>query len=432
MVHEEGKFMTNERLRVLFCDHLNLARGKYLPASKMGDNSTRVCQSTFGVTYDKDLIPAPGSKVLECLPDVEIRYLGADIRPAWEDNTRVVVGDLWEDSQPFGACGRQALKKAIADWQALGYDPMIGLELECFAFQHDDDGKLVPYETPKAYVYSTGPFADPRGFTDAIWERATDLGFAIDSQTSEFDSPQFEFTLTYDRALKAVDDIFLFRQLARETALEFGIVLTFLPKPILSKGGSGLHVNFSFKDEHGNNAVGEPDALSPVARGSIAGLMHHHRAMAALVAPTVNSYDRLKPASLSGYWRNWGGDHRGVTTRISAERGPKARIEHRMGDGAANPYTLVAATLQAARLGFVNNYDLPPMETADCITGHDAIDGVPDTLAQALDALEADAPLMGAVGRLLCDNHVFIKRDEIEKTKGLDGEALRDFYINYI
>ena len=424
--------MANERLRVLFCDHLNLARGKYLPPSKIGDNSTRVCQSTFGVTYDKDLIPSPGSRVLQGLPDLEVRYLAKDIRDSWQANTKIVVGELYEDGQPFGACGRHALKKAVKDWNDLGFDPMVGLELECFAFQQDRDGRLVPCETPKGYVYATGPFADPRGFMDKIWEQATALGFAIDSMTSEFDTPQYEFTLTYDKALKAVDDIFLFRQLARETALEHGIVLTFMPKPILAKGGSGLHVNFSFKDKKGNNAVGEPDKLSKLAQGCIAGLMHHHEGMAALIAPVVNSYLRLKPSTLSGYWRNWGGDHRGVTTRISAERGAKARIEHRMGDGAANPYTLVATTLQAARLGYVNKYKLPPMETRDCLTEHDATEGVAETLSGALDALEADGALMDAVGRLLCENHIFVKRDEIEKTASLEGDALRDFYIHYI
>ena len=424
--------MNQERLRVLFCDHLNLARGKYLPASKIGSGSTRVCQSTFGVTYDKDLLPAPGSKMMEGLPDVEVRYLKADIRKGWPEHTKVVVGELFEDGRPFAACGRQALRRAIKEWNTLGFDPMVGLELECFAFQHDANGKLVPYETPKSYVYSTGPFADPRGFTEAIWNKATALGFKIDSQTSEFDTPQFEFTLTFDKALKAVDDIFLFRLLAREVALQHGIILTFMPKPILSKGGSGLHVNFSFKDKKGKNAVGQPDGLSAVAKGCIAGLMHHHQSMAALVAPIVNSYDRLKPSSLSGYWRNWGGDHRGVTTRISAERGAKARIEHRMGDGASNPYTLVATTLQAARLGFVNKYPLPPAETKDCLAEHDATDGIPENLGAALDALEADKTLMAAVGQTLCENHIFIKRDEIEKTAILQGDALRDFYIHYV
>ena len=424
--------MANERLRVLFCDHLNIARGKYLPASKINGGTTRVCQGNFGLTYDKDLIPAPSSKVLENLPDMEVRFQKSDVRKAWSDNSKVVVAELFEDGKPLAACGRQTLRRAIKDWNTLGYEPMVGLELEFFAFQQNADGKLVPYDTPRSHVYSTGPFADPRGFTEAIWNKATALGFNIDSFTTEFDNPQFEFTLTYDKALRAVDDIFLFRQLAKEVAFAHGIFLTFMPKPISTKGGSGLHVNFSLKDKKGKNAIGQPDGLSAVAKGCIAGLMHHHQGMAALVAPTVNSYERLKPASLSGYWRNWAVDHRGVTTRVSAERGSKARLEHRMGDGAANPFTLVATTLQAARLGVVNKYKLPAPESKDCLSEHDATDGVAENLAGALDALEADTVLMEAVGKDLCANHIFIKRDEVMKTSKLEGEALRDFYMLYV
>jgi glutamine synthetase len=160
--------------------------------------------------------------------------------------------------------------------------------------------------------------------------------------------------------------------------------------------------------------------------------MHHHRGMAGLVAPTVNSYQRLQPASLSGYWRNWGVDHRGVTTRLSAETGTKARLEHRMGDAAANPYTLVAAVLQAARLGVVHKYDLPPAETADCIMNHDATDGTPDSLAEALKELAADKPFVSAVGELLVANHIGIKELELERTAALEGDALRDYYIHYV
>ena len=87
-----------------------------------------------------------------------------------------------------------------------------------------------------------------------------------------------------------------------------------MPKPILGLAGSGLHVNFSFNDKDGRNAIGDatvPEQMPPLTRGCIAGLMQHHAGMAGLIAPTVNSYDRLKPASLSGFWRNWGVDHRG-------------------------------------------------------------------------------------------------------------------------
>ena len=58
-------------------------------------------------------------------------------------------------------------------------------------------------------------------------------------------------------AVKAVDEAFLFRLLAREIALDHGIILTFMPKPIPGKSGSGLHVNFSFLDKEGHNALGD-------------------------------------------------------------------------------------------------------------------------------------------------------------------------------
>lgn len=427
---------TGERLRLLFCDHLNLARSKYLPAAKMGDGSSRFCLGVYAVSYAKDLIPAPGSKMLEGLPDYDAVYKAADIRAGWQANTKVVVADQYDnDGTPLPLCGRGALKRAIAEWHALGYSPKVGLELEAYAFSRDENGKWVPYETPGAFVYSTGPFTDPRCFTDAIWEKATAAGFRIDCFTSEYDSPQFEFTLTYDDALKAVDDIFLFRLLAREVAIEHGILLTFMPKPILGLAGNGLHVNFSFNDKDGRNAIGDstvPEQMPALTRGCIAGLMQHHAGMAGLIAPTVNSYDRLKPASLSGFWRNWGVDHRGVTTRLSAEGGAKSRIEHRMADGAANPYTMVATILQAAKLGFVNNYQLAPAETADCLESQDAREGVSETLGGALDALVADKALSVAVGQGLVDNHVFIKQHEVERVGALEGDAKRDYYINYI
>jgi glutamine synthetase len=427
---------SGEKLRLLFCDHLSLARGKYLPASKMADGTSRFCQGTFALTYDKDMQPAPGSTMLEGLPDMEAVYKAADIRAGWEPNTKVVLADLYRtDGQPLGLCGRSLLKHTVRQWQELGLTPKVGLELEAYAFQRNADGKLVPYQTPGAYVYSTGSIADPRRFIDAIWRKAEDAGFKIECVTSEYDSPQFEFTLIYDDAVKAVDDIFLFRLMAREIAIDCGIVLTFMPKPILTLGGNGLHVNFSFLDKQGNNAVsggGSADGLNDLTRGCIAGLMHHHRGMAGLIAPTINSYQRLQPATLSGYWRNWGVDHRGVTTRLSSEGGKRARIEHRLGDAAANPYTLVAAVLQAARLGFAGKYNLPPAETADCILNHDAQDGVPDNLGDALKALAEDKPLVAAIGELLVGNHIGIKEGEIKRTAGLEGDALRDYYIHYV
>ncbi|MEM7194544.1 MAG: glutamine synthetase family protein [Pseudomonadota bacterium] len=428
--------MAKERLRVLFCDHLNLARGKMLPGTFGDGGESRFCQGIYALTYDKDLIPVPCSTLLEGLPDMIARFDGDDIRSGWLGNEKVVIADQFaSDGSPLPVCGRSLLKRTANDWRQEGYNTKVGIELEAYAFVQDDSGQWVPYDTPGSFVYSTGPLTDPIGFTDAIWEQADACGFDLEMLTSEFDSPQFEFTLRFDDAVKAVDDIFLFRLMAREMAIEHGVLLTFMPKPIEELSGSGVHINFSLWDDKHTNRIGDAEAddnLSDLGRACVAGLMHHHQGLAGLLAPTVNSYVRLQPASLSGYWRNWGIDHRGVTTRITTETGSHARVEHRMADGAANPYTVTAAVLQAALLGHKNGYELAPAETADCLENHDAKDGVAADLGSALDALEADEALVNAVGEDLVGNLVGIKREEIEKTAELSNIQQRDYYLHYI
>lgn len=428
-----------DRLRALFIDHLSIPRGKYLPGAKIGDGASRFARATFGVHYDRDLLlDAPHAKVRDGAPDMELRWRADDIRTGWEPDTKVVLGDLFDDTgAPLPLCPRSALKRAIAAWEVHGLTPMLGIELEAYALQGGEDGRLRPYDAPGGVVYGTGPFSDPIRFNDVIWRKAEELGFNLDMITAEYDSPQFEYTLTFDTALKAVDDIVLFRQMARELALDHGIVLTFLPKPLSEMGGSGMHINFSFRDETGNNALangqtGGPDNLNDLARGCVAGLVHHHRGLAGLIAPTAGSYRRLQPASLSGYWKNWGGDHRGVTTRVSGEGGAKARLEHRMADASANPYTAAAAVLHAARLGYEEKLALPPIETGDGFDKVDARIGVAGNLRKAIQDLTADTALTQAVGPELVENHAFMKEREFRKTRDMEPDALLDFYVWFV
>ena len=428
-----------DRLRAMFCDHLSLMRGKYLPASKMKSDGTRLARPTFSVHWDKDLIlDAPHTMCREGIPDMELRWDGAEIRNGWEPGTKVVTGDLFDSTgEPIPLCPRSALKRAVEDWGRHGLSPKVGIELEAYAFRIAADGSVAPMHAPGGIVYGTGPFADPAGITDAIWNRAETAGFRLELITAEYDTPQYEFTLAYDHALKAVDEMVLFRQMAREVALEQGILLTFLPKPVAGKGGSGLHFNLSFAGQDGQNALmtgphGGPAHMNDLARGCVAGWLRHHKGLAGLLAPTVGSYLRLQPASLSGYWCNWGGDHRGVTVRVSEEGGAKTRLEHRMADASCNPYTALAALLQSARLGVEQAYPLPPAEGGDCFDRIDAGHGVAASLAGAMDDLEADTVLGNALGRALTDHHIFMKRIEVTKTAGLEGDALRDYYIWYV
>jgi len=428
-----------DRLRPVWCDHLSILRGKYLPQEKIGPGATRFAQPCFAVHYDKDLIvDAPGTGCLQGLPDMSLSWDAQDIRPGWEPGVQMVTGDLHDrHGALIPIAGRATLKAAIAGWAAHGLVPKVGIELEAYAFTRAADGSLVPYDVPGGHVYGGGPFNDPLGFTDAIWEVAEAAGFRLELITTEYDAPQYEFTLAFDEALEAIDEVVMFRQLAREVAFGKGVILTFLPKPFFDRGGSGMHVNLSFSDAAGGNALATGDkggiaAMNDLSRGCVAGWMRHHKALAALTAPSVNSYARLQPATLSGYWCNWGEDHRGVTVRLSAEGGPKTRLEHRMADASANPYAAVAAVLNAARLGVEGGYDLPEAETGDCFADQQAPYGVATSLAGALDDLEADTAMVTAMGAEYCAHHIHMKRVEVAKTRDMTPEQARDFAIWFV
>jgi glutamine synthetase len=103
-----------------------------------------------------------------------------------------------------------------------------------------------------------------------------------------------------------------------------------------------------------------------------------------------------------------------------------------MPDASANPYTAVAAVLQAARLGVENGYDLPAPETGDGFEETNAPGGTAADLAGAIADLEADTALVEAIGADLVANHVFMKTAEVEKVAALEGDALRDFYIHVV
>ena len=124
----------------------------------------------------------------------------------------------------------------------------------------------------------------------------------------------------------------------------------------------------SMRNADGQNALvdhNSPYELSDTARWFIGGLLHHHEALSAIVAPTVNAYKRLRKGQMAGYWANWGLDHRFTTVRVSPERSLGTRLEYRQPDGAANPYLATAAMLTAGWLGVQNRIEPPAIETND-------------------------------------------------------------------
>lgn len=413
-----------QRIRMMWPDHLGLARGKYLPAD-LAAEGTGHCVTTFALGYDRSMIPAPGAYLLEGLIDVHATFNADAVRPGWEDDiTGVAVGHLALDGEPYPVASRHVLQEAIAAWEALGYSVNVGIELEAYLMEPDGDGGWQRYRNPRALVYGTGPSNDPHGVIDDIMATSARSGFPIESINAEFDESQYELTLRYSGALDTADQIFLFRIMAREVALRHGLDLTFLGRPFDELSGSGLHINLSVVDGDGNNVFASNDAedgLSAEARHCIGGMLVHHRALTALCAPTVNAYRRLQPASLSGYWANWGYDHRCVAVRVPPARGQATRLESRLPDGSANIHLAMAAVLTAARLGLEGRVECPPAETGDGFEEVNTDVHCGPSLSDALDHLEVDEAFTAAVGPDVVANFVANKRAEWDRFIEAEG-----------
>ena len=200
----------------------------------------------------------------------------------------------------------------------------------------------------------------------------------------------------------------------QEIARHEGMLATFMAKPFNDEGGSGFHLHLSLVDDTGTNVFGEGADLSPVGRAAIAGVLRHAPALAAVLNPTINSYKRFGPDTLAPWLIDWGYDNRSAMVRIPPERGAAARMEVRLGDATANPYLAMAALGAAVYLGIRDGLEPPaPLEGY----GYDPESApmLPQSLTEALDALEADTALCEVLGEYFVTSFLTYKRNEVER-----------------
>lgn len=405
-----------KRLRLLYSDVLGVERGKYLFGDVADAGHAAFCIGVYPLTTDKEILDISGQQFDVGLPDVEAFVDRDTLRPGWEPDTVIGIADIHQHAKPIAVDPRQVLRAAIEPWRAMGLEPMFAFESEFYLCDPSEEGGWQPVILPSHRVYGTGMAVDPSGTVDAMVRAALECGFPVESWGSEFDTAAYEVNIRYKEAIPAADECFLFRLLVKEVAAAHGRLATFLGRPFNDRGGSGLHLNFSFRREDRSNAFHDPnapDGLSRIVHQANAGLLAHHEGISALFAPHVNAYKRLQPDMLNGYWANWGHDDRTVCVRVPPARGEGTRLEHRMADGAANPYLTAAALLHAARFGVEQELEPPAAQP----TGEDPNTDrrVPPTLEAGLAALEADRELCDALGPWVIETFTKLKRAEWDR-----------------
>jgi glutamine synthetase len=206
---------------------------------------------------------------------------------------------------------------------------------------------------------------------------------------------QCEIDMRFDTLTRMADQVMTYKYVVKNVALAAGKTATFMPKPIFGDNGSGMHTHQSlWKD--GTPLMADKSGyagLSHLARSYVGGLLAHAPALLAFCAPTTNSYRRLVPGYEAPVNLVYSQRNRSACIRIPVySSSPKAkRIEFRCPDASANPYLAFAAMLMAGIDGIERGFDAGAPADYDLFeeAGSD-VPQVPDSLASALDALEAD------------------------------------------
>lgn len=330
----------------------------------------------------------------------------------WQPGLARIVCEGHVEGEPWVYDSRVTLKKQVARLAERGLTMFTGLEPEFSLLRRTESGGIEPCDPSDTLAK---PCYDYKGLsrTRAYLEKLSNVMRATGIDVYQIDhedaNGQFELNYTYTDCLTSCDHFVFFKMAAAEIANEMGLVCSFMPKPFANRPGNGMHMHLSIGDGKRNLFYDKADAngleLSPMAYHFLGGLLAHAPALTALCAPTVNSYKRLVVGrSLTGAtWApayiSYGDNNRSTMVRV-----PKGRLELRLPDGACNPYLATAAVIAAGLDGIDRKLDPGTPRNVNLYEWSDAqlkdagIGLLPQNLGAALDALEADELITGALG----------------------------------
>lgn len=326
------------------------------------------------------------------------------------------------DGTPFEGDPRYALRRAVAHAEELGFVYNTGPELEFFLFR-EDGPRAVPHDVGGYFDFSPGDEA--QRVRSEIESNLLDMRIHVEMSHHEVAIGQHEIDFRYSDALHSADNAITFKYTVKGVAAKHGLFATFMPKPLFGANGSGMHVHQSLMGlETGDSAMYDPDgefALSTTARQFVAGQLEHARALAAIVAPTVNSYKRLTPGYEAPVYVCWAQRNRSALIRVprySPGREQSTRVELRFPDPSTCPYLAFAVMLEAGLDGIEKGLEPPPPVTDDVFHWTTAereahgVDVLPGTLEESLDALADNTVIRKALGE-----HIYTAYDRAKRAE---------------
>jgi len=299
----------------------------------------------------------------------------------------------------------------VLPW-AKGYSFYIAPDIEYFYFAPPDG-------TNKPVLLDQGGFFDLTSTDIASSLRKETIrtletmSIPVEYSFHEDAPSQHEIDLRHTDALTMADSVMTFRFVVKEIAALHDVHATFMPKPLETIQGSGMHLHLSLFEGENNafHSADDPYNLSPTAKSFMAGLLHHAAEITAVTNQTINSYKRLVPGFEAPVHISWARNNRSGLIRVPIpKRGSDSatRIEYRSPDPACNPYLAFSVILAAGMRGIEQGYELPAEADANLFEMDDAalekmgIQQLPQSLSDALRVMEKSSLVADALG-----DHIF-------------------------
>ena len=429
-------------LRLQFTDILGVNKNVEVPASQFGKALAgdimfdgRAIEG-FVRTEESDMLLRPDPATFRVLPWGHAASHGA----AGADDARVarVLCDVTTTAgAPFAGDPRAVLRRQIERAAAAGFQVRAGTEVEFFLFHPDAEGAATTRTHDVGGYFDLAPVDAGEDARRAMVDLLERMGVEVDGAHHEGAHGQHEIDLREAPALEAADRVVTLRHVVKHVARQFGLVASFMPKPVFGQNGSWMHTQLAFfhagagRAEAGRNAFDPGDApeanrdggpgeygLSRTALHAVGGLLRHARGMSAVTNPLVNSYKRLVPGFEAPVHVAWSLRVRTPMVRVPERRGQATRLEVRTPDPAANPYLSLAVLVAAALDGVAGlaEWREPVTEEVDAMSYRERrrlrIDDLPHDLNEACDELERDDAVRAALGDHVTRHYLAAKRRE--------------------
>jgi glutamine synthetase len=334
----------------------------------------------------------------------------------------------WDPAAAFIMCGvhdtsrkphprdpRSILRRVVDRAAEMGFQLKVGSELEFFTLSRHSDGSVIPHD--QGGYFCSQPADGSLDLRRNIIRTLNALHIPTTSHHHEVANGQHEIGLHYRTAMTAADDIMLSRTVISEIAYRQGLIATFMPKPFPDQNGSGMHLHQSLWGLDGSRNLFTSETtgnISSLATHYVGGLLEHATTLAAVVAPTVNSYKRLVPGFEAPTRVAWGYRNRSTMVRVPHFNGSAkaARVELRCPDATSSPHLVMAVMLAAGLDGITKKLEPPSPTDEDLFEEDSDTESLPGTLNLALTSLARSTAMREILGESVVDTLVEMRRKE--------------------